>query len=303
MPADGSRLPSLHARDPTPPPHPDRSIHPTPARHTPAPLRAGVRRSSGGRAPWLSLTLLGLLAVVGAVTMGADPVTEPERLAWAWGDGLTPELILWWVAHDGGFHLAANAVILALFAPSLERYVGPLRLAGAVVGGNLVGLLAHGGLNLTDRPLIGASAMVYAVVAYSLVVGWHAPFETRRGPRRRLWPGQVFHAVLVFELLRWGVQVAAERPPGGAAAHLGGIAAGVLICGVAHRRWPAGPASRQARGRGAHRPVEAEVVHARTEPDRRDRRDADLVPAGVSAHRRTSAPVPWSAASDPRSVR
>lgn len=199
--------------------------------------------------------LLGALVVVGAVTLGTDPVAQPETLAWGWGDGFSPSLLMWWVAHEGGYHLAANAVVLALFAPALERYVGPVRLAGAVVVGNLLGLLAHGGLNVTERPLLGASAMVYAIVAYSLIVGWHAPFESRRGPTRRLWPSQIFHGLLVVEVLRWAVQIAGERPVGGAAAHLGGIAAGVLVCGIAHRRWPAGPASRQARGGGARPPA------------------------------------------------
>jgi membrane associated rhomboid family serine protease len=232
----------------------------------------------------LSLVLLGALVVVGAVTLGTDPVTEPEALAWGWGDGFSLSLLMWWIAHDGGYHLAANAVVLALFAPSLERYVGPVRLAGAVVVGNLLGLLAHGGLNVTDRPLLGASAMVYAIVAYSLVVGWHAPFSSRRGPTRRLWPARVFHGLLIVEALRWAVQVAGDRPVGGAAAHLGGIAAGVLVCGIAHRRWPGGPASRQARGGGACPP--AIEVHPGAEAE--VSADEDATTSGV-----------WSAALQP----
>jgi membrane associated rhomboid family serine protease len=236
--------------------------------------------------PWLSLTLLAALGAVAAATLGSDPISDPAELAWAWGDGLSPELALWWLAHDGGLHLAANAVGLALFAPALERYVGPIRLAVAVLGGNLLGLVAHAGLNLTDRPLLGASATVYAVIAYSLVVGWHCPFETRRGPLRRVWPAQVFHGLLAFEVVRWASQVAAQRPPGGAAAHLGGIAAGVVACGLLHRRWPAGAGTRRARGAGAPAPA----------CGREQDEGPTLVPIGAtgegawSAHRQPGAP-------------
>lgn len=216
---------------------------------TPPPARRGR--------PWLSVGLLAALGVVAAATLGPEPVRDPHALAWAWGDGPSPALALWWLAHDGGWHLAGNLLALLLFAPALERYVGTGRVAIAVVLGNALGLLAHVGLNVTDRPLLGASATVSALVAYNLVVGWHCPFETRRGGRRRLWPAALFHGLLGVEVARWMVETAAQRPPSGAAAHLGGLAAGVLVCGVLHRRWPAGPAARRARGRGAPPPAVA----------------------------------------------
>lgn len=221
---------------------PSTDQHPTVGRR--APLR--------GRPPWLTLALLAVLVAMAALTLGARPpldatdfAAEPGGDPVAWGSA-------WWLAHGGIGHLLANLLVLAAFGPALERHVGGVRVAVALAAGNGVGLVAHL-LVHPDRPLLGASAGIYALVAYSLVVGWHCPFEARHGGRR-LWPATVFHGVVVMEVARWGMEVAASRPPGSAVAHLGGVAGGVLVCGLLHDRWPAAPGTRRALGSGAPAP-------------------------------------------------
>jgi membrane associated rhomboid family serine protease len=173
---------------------------------------------------------------MGALTLGDPPVLDPGVLAAGGGEGAPWRLLTWWLAHDGVVHLGGNLALLVLFAPAFERYVGTRRVVATMLAGNVLGLLAHLAVHPT-RPLLGASAGLYAIAAYSLVVGWHCPFESRRG-QLRVWPSQVLTGLLAWEVLRWGVDIAASRPPSGAAAHLGGLAAGVLVCGVVHRRLP-----------------------------------------------------------------
>jgi membrane associated rhomboid family serine protease len=203
-----------------------------------APDPAPGRPDAGAGTPvaWASTVLALLLLGVAALTLGREPVVDAEALAVGMDARLGWRLLTWWLAHDGVVHLGGNLALLLLFAPAFERYVGTRRVVLTLLAGNALGLAAHVALHPT-RPLLGASAGLYAVAAYSLVVGWHCPFESQRG-QVRLWPSQVLTALLVWEILRWGVDVAASRPPSGAAAHLGGLAAGILVCGVVHRRLP-----------------------------------------------------------------
>jgi membrane associated rhomboid family serine protease len=198
------------------------------------PTASGTGDAAG--VAWVSTALALLLIVVGVLTLGGDPLVHAETLAVGMDGALGWRLVTWWLAHDGIVHLGGNLALLLLFAPAFERYVGTRRVVLTLLAGNAVGLATHVAIHPT-RPLLGASAGLYAVAAYSLVVGWHCPFESRRG-EVRVWPSQVLTGLLVWEILRWAVDVAASRPPSGAAAHLGGLAAGVLVCGVVHRRLP-----------------------------------------------------------------
>jgi membrane associated rhomboid family serine protease len=176
-------------------------------------------------------------------------------MAWTWGEPVWPGLPRSWIIHAGWVHVVGNLVVLAVFAPALERYIGTWRMLAAVLAGNGLGMLAHvaaGGIHVA---VLGASGAVYAVVAYSLVVGWHCPFELSRPRPRLLWPATLFHVLVLVEGLRWAAQVAAGHPPTSAAIHLGGIAAGVLLSGLLHRRWPGSPTSHRARGAGAVDPT------------------------------------------------
>jgi membrane associated rhomboid family serine protease len=224
------------------------------AKGLPARIRSSVQVASPP--PWCTLALLAAIVLVAAATLAPGATVRARELAWEWRDGLTPGLILWPLSHLGWWDVVVNTVVLMVFSPALERYVGPWRLAACLVAGNVGGLLAHQLLNLPAPPLLGASAMAYAVLSYSLVVGWHCPFIPRRGRRKLLWPAEVFHLLLAIEGLQWAVQVTASHEPSSAAAHLGGIGAGVLICGLLHHRWPAGLGTHRARGSGARSPAE-----------------------------------------------
>jgi membrane associated rhomboid family serine protease len=219
----------------------------------PARVRSSVRQASPS--PWCTLAVLAAIVLVAAVTLRSGAAVRARDLAWAWSDGFTPGLLLWPLSHLGSWDVTVNSTVLLAFAPALERYVGPWRLATCLVAGNVGGLLAHLLLNLPAPPLLGASAMASAVVSYSLVVGWHCPFTPRRGGCLPLWPAEIFHLLLVIEGLRWALQVASGHAPDGAAAHLGGIGAGVLVCGLLHHRWPAGLGTHRAHGSGARSPT------------------------------------------------
>jgi membrane associated rhomboid family serine protease len=204
----------------------------------PRPAPAATNPDGGARpAPARATTVLAVvLVVVGALTLGDQPLLDPRMLAVGRGDAASWRLLSWWLAHDGVAHLGGNLALLVLFAPAFERYVGTRQVVATMLAGNVLGLLAHLAVHPT-RPLLGASAGLYAIAAYSLVVGWHCPFESRRG-QVRVWPSQVLTGLLAWEVLRGAVDIAASRPPSGAAAHLGGLAAGVVVCGVVHRRLP-----------------------------------------------------------------
>jgi hypothetical protein len=121
-----------------------------------------------------------------------------------------------------------------------------------VTGSLTVVLLVVATLTLGPRPLVPPDLLALewaatsgpALAAYNLVVGWHCPLETRTG-RQVLWPSHLFHAALAAEVIRLLAELATGAVPTGAAAHVGGLAAGVLLCGGLHGRWPARPASRR----------------------------------------------------------
>jgi membrane associated rhomboid family serine protease len=193
--------------------------------------------------PAVTTTVTVALLVAAIVTLGPHPLVAPGVLVLE--GTAVPEVgtFTWWLAHGSLAHLAANLTVLWWVAPPLERLVGPLRMvvavAAGVIGGALGHLLVHGGA----VPILGASSVVAALGAYNLVVGWHCPLEDRRG-RAVLWPSHLFHAVVAIEIVRILAELATGGVPTGAAAHLGGLAAGVLVCGCLHGRWPSRPASR-----------------------------------------------------------
>ena len=222
--------------------------------------RAGGAASGGFL--WATGALLMAIAVMGALTLAPQAMVPAEQMAWAWGQPVWPGLVLCWFTHAGWVHVGTNLAVLALFAPALERYVGTWRVIVAILAGNALGLLAHMASAGLHVPILGASAAIYALVTYSLVAGWHCPFEFSRPRLWRLWPAAVFHVLVAVEALRWGVQVAGGHEPTSAAVHLGGIGAGVLAAGLLHHRWPGGPASHRAHGSGARdpRPASETVV-------------------------------------------
>ena len=176
---------------------------PAPTSSAPAPAPAGRR----GHRPWLTLTAAAVMVAVAGVTL------DGTVRGYVPADGLVWQALAWPWAHADWEHLSVNLTVLLLAGPQLE--------AGSV-------------------PVVGASASVYALVAYNLVVGWDRPFESRTG-RALAWPRHLLAALIIFETLRFLVSVSAGSGPSGAPAHLGGLAAGVVACGLLERRWPSRP--------------------------------------------------------------
>jgi membrane associated rhomboid family serine protease len=225
-----------------------------------------------GLPPVTSLLAVACL-VVALLTAGPAPVVEPASLAL---DPRAPTLtgvLLWWLAHGSLGHLLTNLTVLWCVGPALERLVGTRASLTTVAVGIATGAAAHTVVHGAGVPLLGSSSVVAALAAYNLVVGWHRPLEDRRG-RAVLWPSHLFHAVVLVEVVRVLSELATAAVPTGAAAHLGGVAAGVLLCGLRHGRWPSRPDSRQpvrwrprssspsgrAAGRGGVRRVGVEVL-------------------------------------------
>lgn len=117
------------------------------------PVRSSVPDASPP--PWCTLVLLAAIVLVAAATLAPGGTVRADELAWGWSDGLTPGLVLWPLSHPGWWHVAVNTTVLFAFAPALERYVGPWRLATCLVAGNVGGLLAHLLLNPSAPPLLG----------------------------------------------------------------------------------------------------------------------------------------------------
>jgi hypothetical protein len=217
------------------------------------------RRSPAGRSapgPRLHRSEPWLPPVTALLTLGASAVYLASSGPHPWiplrglvldpgGAGLGPGTWLWWLAHDSLGHLATNVALLWWVGPQLERHVGAGRVALAATGGAVGGAVAHVGVHGADVPILGLSTIVSALLAYNLVIGWHRPFEDRRG-RAVLWPSTVFHTLVGVEVVRLLVQLVTQGPPTAAAAHLGGGLAGLLACGLLHGRWPGAPGTRTA---------------------------------------------------------
>jgi membrane associated rhomboid family serine protease len=196
-----------------------------------------------GLPPVTCLLAVACLAV-GLLTTGSAPVVDPASVALDLGAPTASGLLLWWLAHGSLGHLLANLTVLWCVAPALERLVGTRATLAAVLAGVVLGPAVHTVAHGAGVPLLGASSVVAALAAYNLVIGWHRPLEDRRG-RAVLWPSQLFHAVVVVEVVRVLSELATGGVPTGAAAHLGGLTAGVLLCGLRHGSWPSRPVSHQ----------------------------------------------------------
>jgi membrane associated rhomboid family serine protease len=207
-------------------------------------------RSAAWLPPVTTLLTLGASAVYllssGLLSSGPHPWIPLRGLALDPGATVFgPGTWLWWLAHGSLGHLATNVALLWWVGPQLERHVGAGHVALAATGGAVGGAVAHVVVHGADVPILGLSTIVSALLAYNLVIGWHRPFEDRRG-RAVFWPSTLFHVLLGVEVIRVLAELATQGPPTAAAAHLGGGLAGVLVCGLLHGRWPGAPGTHAA---------------------------------------------------------
>jgi membrane associated rhomboid family serine protease len=123
--------------------------------------------------------------------------------------------------HTGFWHLFFNFLVLWFFSPSLERALGKSRFAILLLFAILAGGVAH--VLASPDPVVGFSAAVYAVLLYA---AW-------------LWPKQKVLVFFVFPvplailvIILGGIEFILSLQGGGGVshwAHLGGLAAGILL--------------------------------------------------------------------------
>jgi membrane associated rhomboid family serine protease len=197
--------------------------------------------ADGGRAvvtPWIfAACVLAFLVVLGAggYGRGADPMVLMDRGAlfgpFAVLDGEAWRLASSVFLHGGLGHLVVNMWCLARIGPLIERLYGPLAFAAIYalsgLGGSLLSLL-----DLPTTPVVGASGAIFglcgALLAFLARQPRAIPPLLVRPLRASAWSFVVINVGL--GLLSPGVANAA---------HVGGLAVGVLAGWLMMRPWPA----------------------------------------------------------------
>lgn len=200
-----------------------------------APPRQTFTRSTGTPRPGATLgraaTVTAALIAGLWVQEGADQLVfqgqldqfgiEPRAASTFWHVLTAPFL------HAGFGHLIANTVPLAVltFMSALRgvaRFLAALLLI-VLIGGGLVWLLGRGG-----SVHLGASELVFGLLAYLLGVGWWE--------RTPLAVGVAVAAFLLYGGILWGVLPA--NPAVSWEAHLFGFVGGLIAAAILHRKRP-----------------------------------------------------------------
>lgn len=137
--------------------------------------------------------------------------------------------------HADVFHLIGNLIILLAFALPFEERVGHRRFLGIYIASGLVGALVQVGVNASHAILLmGASGAVFGVIGAfaasypNLIVPLPLPLVVVMFfVRMRVWVAAMAFAALQLLL----VAASASNPFDSTAyfAHLGGLAAGILL--------------------------------------------------------------------------
>jgi membrane associated rhomboid family serine protease len=168
----------------------------------------------------------GVLGVVVAVSLAAMFLPEEALLdrlakdndairAGQWWRLLTPALV-----HGGAFHLFMNAAVLSNVGGVVERLLGAGRMLLVLWGGVAAGSLASFATN--PHPSVGISGGLFALVGALLAVGLRHRRALPPPARRMLVRAPV-------EIIVLNVALGLALPIIDNAAHLGGLAAGVLL--------------------------------------------------------------------------
>lgn len=173
-------------------------------------------------ATWILATLNA--AVFVAALLGAD--TSSLNIA---GSILArPSAVLTYMFNHADFiHFATNVALLVVAGTIFERKAGPLKtvavyFVGGIAGGVLFGVVCQM-LDIEGVTLSGASAATLALCTAALCSSPGVVERLRHTPAAIA--GIAMAAVVIF----WG---AAGDNPGGALAHLGGIAVGLALTPV-----------------------------------------------------------------------
>jgi membrane associated rhomboid family serine protease len=183
---------------------------------------AALDAAVAGSAPATRRVLAGVVAVSAAALL-LPPDVLVDRLAKdneAIRDGEVWRLLTAGLVHGGALHLFMNAAVLANVGAFVERLLGARRMLAVLFGGVLGGSLASFATN--PQRSVGISGGLFALVGALLVVG----VRHRRAlppPARRM----LVRAPL--EIIVLNVALGLVLPVIDDAAHLGGLAAGLLL--------------------------------------------------------------------------
>jgi membrane associated rhomboid family serine protease len=166
------------------------------------------------------------LGVVVAVSLVALFLPEDVLLLRLAKDDAAIRAGEWWrlatagLVHGGAVHLAMNGWVLSSLGGFVERILGPRRMLAVLWGGVVTGSLASFAMNRGVS--VGISGGLFALVGALLVVGLRHR-RTLPPPARRM----LVRAPLEIIVLNAGLGFA--LPMIDNAAHLGGLAGGVLL--------------------------------------------------------------------------
>jgi rhomboid protease GluP len=183
---------------------------------------AALDEAIAGPTPATSRVLAAVVAV-SAAAMLLPPEALLDRLAkdnQAIRDGEVWRLLTAGLVHGGALHLVMNAVVLSNVGAFVERLLGSRRMLAVLWGGVLAGSLASFATN--PQRSVGISGGLFALVGALLVVG----VRHRRAlppPARRM----LVRAPI--EIIVLNVALGLALPVIDNAAHLGGLAAGILL--------------------------------------------------------------------------
>ena len=203
-------------------------------------------RGGEGRLPWLTVTLVGVQAILYAALASGGPPGVDALVRWGAKAGpLVTDAGQDWrllaanLLHRDGVHLGLNLLVFSVVGSAVERacrwwdYVALLGVAGLAT--------MAGSLWWSPAVSVGASGLVFGCVGALLVLGRRARAGT--GARFRWFSGEsALPTVLVFLWLGW-TSAGVDN-----AGHLGGLLAGLLV-GVFLRprtRGPGAPGLAQA---------------------------------------------------------
>jgi rhomboid protease GluP len=192
-----------------------------------APLDAAL----AGPTPATRAVLVAVVAV-SALAMVLPPEALQLRLA---KDNDAIRAGEWWrlltagLVHGGAFHLLINGLVLANLGGFVERLLGARSMLVVLWGGVLAGSLAS--FSFTPGLSVGISGGLFALVGVLLAVG----LRHRRAlppPARRMLVRAPLEIIVLNLALGFAIPVIDN------AAHLGGLAAGLLL-GLVVRSPPA----------------------------------------------------------------
>jgi membrane associated rhomboid family serine protease len=203
-----------------------------------------------GPTPATSRVLVAVVAVSVAALL-LPPETLFDRLAKDNGairEGEVWRLLTAGLVHGGALHLVMNAAVLSNVGAFVERLLGAPRILAVLWGGVLAGSLASFATN--PQRSVGISGGLFALVGALLVVGIRHRRALPPPARRMLVRAPV-------EIIVLNVALGLVLPVIDNAAHLGGLAAGVvlgLVLGVPPRVAAALRAPLPPRGAAGHPP-------------------------------------------------